>query len=231
MITILQQTSTWMAVDKPAGLPTQAPPGIESLESQLRSQLLRSQLLRSQLSGDADSNWGGYLALPHRLDVPVSGVILVAMTKKSARLFSEQFAARTIHKTYHAIVAGNAAGMETTWSDVIRKIPHQARVEVQARVEAVATDGKNALTHVQQIDPDPQNQQTRLVLVPHTGRMHQLRIGAASRGFPIIGDSQYGGPAAESIHLRAVAIEFRDPTNGKQTRVTADPLPWPPLLR
>lgn len=220
MITILQQTSTWMAVEKPAGLPTQAPPGIESLESQLRS-----QLLRSQLSADANTNWGGYLALPHRLDVAVGGVILVAMTKKSARLFSEQFAARTIHKTYHAIVAGNAVGIETTWSDVIRKIPHQARVE------AVTTDGKNAVTHVQQIDPDPQNQQTRLVLVPHTGRMHQLRIGAASRGFPIIGDLQYGGPAAESIHLRAVAIEFRDPTNGKQTRVTADPLPWPPLLR
>jgi 23S rRNA-/tRNA-specific pseudouridylate synthase len=212
-----------MVVDKPVGLPTQAPPGIESLESQLRSQIWTGANPR-----DANPNRGGYLALPHRLDVPVGGVILIALTKKAARLFSEQFAARTICKTYHAIVSGNAAGIETTWSDSIRKIPDQARVEV---IATDAAGGKIATTQVRQVDHDPQNQHTRLVLAPHTGRMHQLRIGAASRGFPIIGDRQYGGLLAESIQLRAVEIEFRDPSNGKQTRVTADPLPWPLSLR
>jgi 23S rRNA-/tRNA-specific pseudouridylate synthase len=209
LITILKQDQTWLAVEKPAGLPTQAPPDINSLEHQLRAQLAGSV---------------AYLAIPHRLDVPVSGVVLVARTKKAARLLSEQFAARKVSKTYHAIVGGDASGIETTWNDEIRKIPDQPRVEIAL---SGASDAKSAVTTVQQADFDAASDRTRLILNPQTGRMHQLRIGAASRGFPIIGDSIYGNTSDATIQLRAIAIEFHDPSSGKRTKVSTDPLPWP----
>lgn len=208
LIEILQQENTWLAVEKPAGLPTQAPPGIDSLEQQLRSQL-------------ADSL--EYLAMPHRLDVPVSGVILVATTKKAARLLSEQFAARKIDKTYHAIVAGDATGIENRWNDRILKIADQPKVQIAAEN---AADAKSAMTRIDQADYDAAADRTRLILKPETGRMHQLRIGAASRGFPILGDSVYGDSAGE-IQLRAVSIRFHDPSNGKRIQVDAPPLLWP----
>ena len=207
MIKILRQEPIWLAVEKPAGLATQAPPGIHSLESQLRAQLTDS---------------ANYLAMPHRLDVPVGGVILVAKSKKAARLLSEQFAARKVDKTYHAIVSGDATGIEKRWKDSIRKICDQAKVEI---TDESASGSRSAMTQIDEVDYDAATDKTRLVLKPETGRMHQLRIGAASRGFPILGDSIYGDVAGE-IQLRAVSIEFHDPSNGKRVRVDASPLPW-----
>ncbi|KAA1259772.1 Ribosomal large subunit pseudouridine synthase A [Rubripirellula obstinata] len=209
MIKILQREPTWLAAEKPAGLPTQAAQGVDSLEIQLRAQL-------------ADSV--EYLAMPHRLDVPVGGVILVATTKKAARLLSEQFAARKIDKTYHAVVAGDASGIERCWKDRIRKIADHPKVEI---ADETASDAKSAVTRVENVDYDAAGDRTRLILKPETGRMHQLRIGSASRGFPILGDSLYGDSAGE-IQLRAVSIEFHDPSNGKRTRVDASELSWCP---
>ena len=209
LIKILQQESCWLAVDKPAGLPTQAPTRIDSLESRLRIQLGESVT---------------YLAMPHRLDVPVSGVVLVAKTKKAARLLSEQFAARKVNKTYHAIVAGDAREVESRWHDQIHKIADQPRVEI-SQVEN--SGSKSAVTLVEQANYDASSDRTRLILKPETGRMHQLRIGAASREFPILCDEIYGVNSGEMIQLRAVSIQFHDPRSGKLTTVSATPLPWP----
>jgi 23S rRNA pseudouridine1911/1915/1917 synthase len=75
--------------------------------------------------------------------------------------------------------------------------------------------------------------------MPLTGRMHQLRLQAAARGMPILGDTLYGGrpcpdlpqmPHAEAIGLHAWRITFRDPLTGSETIVTCPPPtspPWP----
>ena len=212
MIRVLQDGKSWIAVDKPAGLPTQAPSQHKSLESVLRKQL---------------ADRASYLAMPHRLDVPVSGVVLVALTKKAARLLSQQFEARKISKRYHAIVAGDASQIETQWEDWICKIPDQAKVE---RGDGDQPGARSATTVVEQADFDEATGRTRLVLRPITGRMHQLRIGASSRGFPIMGDEMYSGGlenTAEEIQLRSVSIAFHDPVTGKRIQVDADPLSWP----
>ncbi|MDA8745322.1 RNA pseudouridine synthase [Rubripirellula amarantea] len=212
MIPILQSEPTWIAVDKPAGLPTQAPPQFPSLENALKDQL------KDQLGEHAR-----YLAMPHRLDVPVSGVILVALTKKSARLLSEQFRARKVLKTYQAVVAGDATQIDAHWKDWIRKVDQQPRVE---RASESDPGAQLAETRVTRADFDTVTQTTRLTLNPLTGRMHQLRVGAAWRGFPINGDAIYG-PSSDAgipIALRAVSIEFHDPRSGKRVTVSADPL-------
>ncbi|MGB7347061.1 MAG: RNA pseudouridine synthase [Pirellulaceae bacterium] len=206
-IKILHDGGSVLAVRKPAGLSTQAPIGAESLESRLRDQL---QSRRK------------YVAFPHRLDRPVSGVILVALTKRTARLLSDQFATRKIEKTYLAWVEGIYAG-EELWQDSIRKIADQPRGEV---CEESADGAKQAETKVQIMRSDTKSGRTLLRLSPVTGRMHQLRIQAAHRGHAIVGDGVYGSAnsgsttAAKSrIFLHAHSITFHDPKNGRQTRV------------
>ena len=74
--------------------------------------------------------------------------------------------------------------------------------------------------------------QTLIELCPLTGRMHQLRVQAASRGHVIIGDSQYGselsceGLVDGCIALQASKLEFNDPVNGKRVIVEAPPASW-----
>ena len=207
-------------------LATQAPPGGDSLENRLREQL-----------GERSS----YLAFPHRLDRPVSGVVLVALRKKAARLLSEQFAARKVEKEYLAVVTGKVDPTNEIWTNFVQKVPDQP----MAAVVSEQTEGaKQAVTRVTVVRYDEKADQTVLKLFPETGRMHQLRIQAAHRGHPILHDRLYGdetdrprlspitepgdtsaylsGNASTSgIMLQAHAICFYDPRNGRQTRVTA----------
>ena len=198
-----------VAVNKPAGLPTQAPPGVVSLESILRRQF---------------ADRGDYLAFPHRLDRPVGGVMVVATRKRAAKLLSEQFAARKVTKQYRAVVRGRVEG-QTRWCDDLTKVPGEARVVVAPPNHPEA---KTAVTVVEAVSYDPAKDQTILKLCPETGRMHQLRVQASHRGHPIIGDVLYGGPPADpkSIMLVARSLSFHDPRNGKRVTVTgSEPFP------
>lgn len=194
---------TSIVVLKPAGLPTQAPGGAESLES----------VLRRQLAQRSD-----YVAFPHRLDRPVAGVILVALRKRAARLLNEQFAARKVTKEYLAVVEGKFTG-DSQWCDHLTKLSDQAQAAV---VDVNHSGAKIAKTRAEVVRYDEQNDRTLLKLFPETGRMHQLRVQAAHRGHPIIGDTLYGGieTADTRIMLQAHSITFHDPRNGKQVTVT-----------
>ena len=105
---------------KPGGVLTQAPPGIDSLELRVKCFLKRRDHREGRI----------YLGVPHRLDWPVAGVMLLAKTRKAARRLSEQFAARRIKKSYWAIVAGRVDPPEGTWTDYLRKVPGEARSEI-----------------------------------------------------------------------------------------------------
>lgn len=244
MIRVLWQSDHCLVVFKPAGLPTQAPAAYESLESRLRDQ-------RAAATGDDGKP--PYLALPHRLDRAVSGVILVALTKRAARLLGQQFQSRKIAKTYLAWVQGQVADETATWSDRLVKVPEQARVEVvpppvgetptappglansatAADAPALA-DPRAALTTMRVLRR--QGNATLLELRPLTGRMHQLRVQAAHRGHPILGDSLYGSTApwgceatageSATIALHAWQVGFHDPRSGRWVSAEAPP-DWP----
>lgn len=232
--TVLQDLAGVIAVLKPVGLATQAPPGIDSVE----------RWLRCQLGRDAS----GYLGVPHRLDRGVSGVVLMAATPRAARKLSRQFERREVVKTYLAVVepqelgvsgpwAGIAASVTIEWRDFVRKIPEEARSEI---VEPHATAAREAVTQVAALDAAGAGAPARLLkLVPLTGRMHQLRLQAASRGLPIVGDELYGGrpladgdPRERPILLHAWRIEYSDPDSDDRVTVEA-PLPdhWPAWAR
>ncbi len=195
-------------VNKPPGLSTQAPENADSLESRLRSQF---------------KDRSNYLAFPHRLDRPVGGVLIVALTKKAARLLSSQFEVRKVRKEYIAALSGRLPEGTTIWADHLRKVPDQARVEI---VDPGVDSSRQAETGIEFVRYDQQNDRTWVKLMPVTGRMHQLRVQSASRGFPIVGDQLYGGPRSaelrdDEIALRAHSLSFFDPRNSKEVSVTA----------
>ncbi len=203
-VDILWDGEIAVVVNKPVGLATQAAPGVQSLESLLHGQL---------------GPRGDYLAFPHRLDRPVGGLILVALRKKAARLLSEQFVARKIVKEYHAIVSGRVAPCEQRWSDYLTKIPDLAQAEI---ADAASVGAKLAETRIAVVKYDAEQDQTQLRMFPLTGRMHQLRVQAARRGHPIVGDTRYGGEgiSGAGIMLRAHSLTFFDPRNGARVTVT-----------
>ena len=221
---VLREQSGVIAILKPIGLATQAPPGIESVE----------QWLRARLGRDGR----GYLGVPHRLDRAVSGVVLMAATPRAARKLSRQFERREIVKTYLAVVEVGFAEptpptATTEWRDFLRKIPDAARSEI---VDPQTPAAREAITHASWIDRADRDAGRRLLqLVPRTGRMHQLRLQAASRGLPIVGDEPYGGPPfgdgderERPILLHAWRIDYADPDSGERIVIEA-PLPdhWP----
>ncbi|MFM7206782.1 MAG: RluA family pseudouridine synthase [Planctomycetaceae bacterium] len=226
--TVLLHRSGVVAIWKPPGLATQAPPGIASVE----------QWLRGHLGKDA----GGYVGVPHRLDRAVSGVVLLAATPRAARKLSRQFERREVAKTYLAVVAprpdaeGRDAvphGQAVEWRDVLRKLPEEARSEI---VAAAAAGGREAVTRVRR-QPSAEASASGLLLQlePLTGRMHQLRLQASSRGLPIVGDTLYGGiPFGDGdererpILLHAWRIAYTDPDSGDRVEVEAAPPDfWP----
>ncbi|MEX0866834.1 MAG: RluA family pseudouridine synthase [Pirellulales bacterium] len=219
-VEIIFEEGPCFVLNKPPGLLTQAPPGIDSLESRFKA-LLRRRLDRQD--GKI------YLGLPHRLDRPVSGAILFARHVRAARRLSEQFEARTIRKVYWALVEGEPAKPSGTWRDFLRKIPGEAKAE---QVDATHPDAREAVLHFKRLASTPAGSLLEIEL--ETGRMHQIRIQAASRGLPIVGDALYGavqsfGEPHADDRLRAIALhgrrlEFRHPMHHEPRQVEA-PLP------
>ncbi|RLS77372.1 MAG: RNA pseudouridine synthase [Planctomycetota bacterium] len=233
----LGSASGVVAVFKPSGLATQAPPGIASVESWLRGRLHGAET-------------GGYLGVPHRLDRPVSGVLLMAATPRAARKLSRQFERRQVRKTYLAMVVPRDEAARQAlpplvpaaaeWRDLVEKVVDEPR----GRIAAVgAADAREALTLASTWLrlADEADGRAILRLEPLTGRMHQLRIQAAARGLPVVGDTLYGGAAetawghgaqAAAIALHAWRIAYADPDTGAEVVVTA-PLPaaWPAAAR
>jgi len=236
---VLHEAGGVVAVAKPAGLPTQAPPGIDSAES----------LVRRWLFGPAGAaggrHPGGFLGVPHRLDRSVSGVLLFAATPRAARQLSRQFERRLVEKTYLAWVELSptlgregeapppAPGDEISWCDLVRKRPDEPRAEVVTAAEPLAREAVT-LGLVRGVHDGV----AVLELYPRTGRMHQLRVQAAARGMPVLGDTLYGAcrpwgdPAAgdgrdRPIALHAWKIRFLDPVGAHPVEVIAPPPPDP----
>jgi 23S rRNA pseudouridine1911/1915/1917 synthase len=218
-LSVLFEDNHCLAVAKPAPLLTQAPPGVPSLEAMVKAYIQE----RYHRIGNI------YLGVPHRLDRPVSGVVLFARTTKAARRLSEQFQHRTVKKTYWAAVEGMVQPTDGSWEDWLRKVEDEARAE---RAEPHSAAAQLSVTHYRCLAS--QGGGTLLELRPETGRMHQIRVQASLRGWPVRGDTLYGarlpfGPPAElprdrTIALHARALTFLHPIRYESITIEA-PLP------
>lgn len=225
---VLYEDRHLIVVAKPAPLLTQAPSGIPSLESQVKEYIRRKDAKPA----------GVYLGVPHRLDRPVTGVVVFARNTKAARSLAEQFRDRQATRTYWAIVSGQVYPDEGTWEDWLLKIPDQARSEV---VSEETPSAKRAVLEYRVLHREPKATFLEFSLL--TGRSHQIRVQAASRGHPVWGDVIYGsdvsfGPPAELPRDRVIALHgkflaFEHPAKKKEVLVFLNPPPsyWPSWWR
>ncbi len=219
-----------LAIVKTAGQFTQgswAPPGEQTLESEVRDYL-----------NPADPR-SVYLGIVHRLDRPVSGLMVWAKTTKSARRLAQQFERRRVEKEYWAIVEETDAKappergstgpiaqslVAGAWIDWLTS----AGVAGVVRLVNAGTEGaRQAVTRFGLEAGSSLPPGCRwLRLWPETGRTHQLRVQAARRGLPIVGDANYGAskPFPRGIALHARRLGLRHPILGTPMELIA-PLP------
>lgn len=158
----------------------------------------------------------------HRLDRDTSGVLLVAKTDAALHELQKQFAARTIHKTYLALVHG---AVKTRQGKIDAPIARAARDRKKMAVSSAAT-ARDAVTAFHVLAQSPQY--SLLQVEPETGRTHQIRVHLAFLKHPVVADEMYGkkkndlGLTRQFLH--AQQIEFAHPTRDARMQFHA-PLP------
>lgn len=138
----------------------------------------------------------------HRLDRNTTGIMLVAKSDEAHWRLARQFENRTIQKTYVAVVHGAPELL----GDVIDKpIGKDRYARERQAVRKITGGGKPAVTmyQVERIFESASGEKfSRVRLMPKTGRTHQLRVHMAAIGFPMVGDTMYGGRIYESGGFR-----------------------------
>lgn len=175
-----------------------------------------------------------FLGLVHRLDKPVSGIIVFAKTSKGASRLSEQFRNHTIQKTYHAIVVGKLKENQGTLKEKVNKISFFAegftnksdKEILEAVKKATKTRTAELSYRVVKVGKPFGMAQGKsecyslLEIKPKTGRFHQIRLQMAELKHPILGDITYGSKNPEwkdrnSIALCATGLSFKSATGDK----------------
>jgi len=199
---ILYQDDTVIVLDKPAGMLSVPGRGADKQDSLA----LRVQ----QMFPDAK--------VVHRLDCHTSGVMLMAMGLDAQRELSRQFHDRETEKHYIAIVHGVLARDEGMTELAMRGDPDNRPLQILDEIH-----GKPALTRWRVIERHTDT--TRLKLMPHTGRSHQLRVHCKAMGHAIVGDRLYGSEAdahEPRMLLHAEMLAFTHPRTAQRMRITSE---------
>ena len=209
-LNILYEDRHLLVVDKPAGLVVHPAPGHPS--GTLVNALLAHQPKLSSLAGPFKPG------IVHRLDKDTSGLLVVAKDDETHRSLAKQFAARSVHRMYLALVQGVVQQDEGTIDAPVGRHPFQRQ-----RMTVRYGSSKEAITRYRVKKRFPNA--TLLELFPQTGRTHQLRVHLAHLGHPILGDTRYGvkGDLPRQA-LHAHALGFQHPVKGRWVEFTS-PLP------
>jgi 23S rRNA pseudouridine1911/1915/1917 synthase len=212
---ILYEDNHCLAVAKPAGRP--------SAHYQGRAETL-DRAVKAYLKQKYAKPGNVFLGVVHRLDRPVSGVLLFARTSKAAARLAEQFRGGTVEKVYWAVVEGEVGRQAGTLEDWLYRDREARRVEV---VEPRARGARLALLHYNR--RAFHGGLTWLEVRPQTGRRHQLRVQLAHHGHPVYGDPRYGSAHTfgDAIALHARSLTFLHPVRYEPVTLTAEvPRAW-----
>lgn len=165
---------------------------------------------------------GAFLGVVHRIDRPVSGIVLFAKTSKALERVNKLFKERQMQKTYLAVVRQKPSKMEGNLQHWLVKNPQKNMTTAyNAEVKGSQFAELNFKT-IGILDG-----YYLLEVAPITGRPHQIRVQLASLGSPIVGDNKYGYPRGSkkgSICLHARELSFIHPIKKEPIKIMA-PLP------
>ncbi len=205
---VLYEDNHVIAVYKPAGVLTQPD---ETHDEDLMAVVKKYLKEKYEKSGNV------FLGLVHRLDRPVSGIVLFAKTSKGASRLSEQFRNGTIEKIYHAVVEGK---FPTGKGELVNYLGKDIK-----KKKAIAGGGKKAELSYEVIKSNDKYSLLKIRL--HTGKFHQIRAQLSLAGFSIAGDIKYGAKEPlpdRSIALCESSISFKLATKDEVKKI-AIPLP------
>jgi len=213
---ILYQDNHLIAVYKPPGLATQADiKGGPSLLDQTRQWIKTKQNKPGNV----------FLGLVHRLDKPVSGVVLFAKTSKAASRLSKQFRERTTQKIYRTIISGTPVQAHDSLVHYLRK-ERSLKSTVFPRPTPGAKKAMLSYTRIENL-----SNASILEVTLETGRYHQIRAQLAFMGNPILGDIKYGAVSPlpdRQIALYAQKLVVKHPVSGERIILESPPPPgWP----
>lgn len=155
-----------------------------------------------------------YLGLVHRLDRPVSGIMVFARTSKAASRLSEQVRTRQIKKKYLAVVHGILEKDEDQFVDYLERLPNGNTIVT------TKDRGKISSLYYKVLQRNYKEKQTLVEVDLKTGRHHQIRVQFASRGYPLCGDQRYGKIDKTQIALCAYKLEFIHPVTKENVAFT-----------
>ncbi|MCR9197962.1 MAG: RluA family pseudouridine synthase [Planctomycetaceae bacterium] len=209
-IDVLYEDNHLLAVNKPAGMLSVGDDTGDASAFDLAADYLK---VKYNKPGNV------FVGVVHRLDRPVSGVLLFARTSKAASRLSDQFRRRSVRKRYLALVEGRAAAGVQELEDCLAKDERTNTVSVVGR-----GDRRGKLSRLTYECLRTLRGQSLLRVEPLTGRSHQIRVQLASRGLPILGDLKYGARQGlgHRILLHAAELHVDHPTQKHRLTITAD---------
>ena len=208
-LNVIWEDEAILVVEKPAGL-------LSIATDKLEVDTLHSRCVNYVRLED-ERNW---CHIVHRLDRDTSGVMVFARHERHKEYIQSQFAARDVHRTYHALVEGrpkNNNGSTREW------LVEDKHLHVK-KVKSSFHGAKEAITHWSVSDTD--NRISLIQVSIETGRRHQIRMAMRSLGCPVVGDELHGAETnpLNRVCLHASALEFLHPESDEPVRFEA-PIP------
>ena len=190
---ILYEDEDVLVIHKPAGLPTQtAKIGQPDAVSELKNYLAK----KPENKGKGEP----YLGLVHRLDQPVSGILVFARTPKAAAALSRQITDKSMRKFYYAVIFGSPKQDAGSLEDYLYK---DGKTNQSLIVREGFPEAKKALLHYKKVKTlmvlEKQQEVSLMEIELITGRHHQIRVQMAHAGMPLLGDGKYGSEKARAL--------------------------------
>ena len=197
---ILYEDNQILVCHKPAGIATQtARASSPDLVSILKNELCRTSGVRKP----------PYLAVIHRLDQPVEGLLVFAKTQKAASVLSAQLQRDDFSKDYLALLSGQFAPENGSCGTLTNYLIKDGKTNTSRVVSASEPGAKKSVLHYEVLE---QRKNCTLVSIHlETGRHHQIRVQTSAPGHPIVGDRKYGVGTDITSDRRTSSSSFRFP--------------------